>query len=305
MSFSSDVKKELCRAAVDSKCCAVAECYGALLYCNTFRPNEIKFVTASREFTSRLPKLFKKAFGLEFDRVHDGGEGGKGVLQITDREKLTKIYDAFGADIDNTPVHHVNLAVLEEACCRVSFLRGAFLAGGSVTDPEKRYHMELVTGHYNVSRETYALLLELGFEPKETVRSGNQVLYFKKADAISDLLCTIGAPISGMDILNAKIEKSVSNTINRKLNCDFANADKVVAAAQEQLNAIKKLEQAYGIFELPDGLMEAAMLRIANPDVSLADLALLSDPPVTKSCLNHRMKKLVAMAAKIPDDIGD
>ena len=122
MSFSSDVKKELCRGEVSRECCAVAECYGALLYCNTFRPNEIKFVTASREFTSRLPKLFKKAFGLEFDRIADGGEGGKGVLQITDREKLAVIFAAFGAEIDNTPVHHVNFAVLEEPCCRVSFL---------------------------------------------------------------------------------------------------------------------------------------------------------------------------------------
>lgn len=300
MSFSSDVKKELCKQPVASRCCAVAECYGALLYCNTFRPNEIKFVTASREFAARLPKLFKKAFHLEFDRIADGGEGGKGVLQITDRDKLTRIYDAFGAEIDNTPVHHVNLAVLEESCCRVSFMRGAFLAGGSVTDPEKRYHMELATSHYNVSRETYALLLELGFSPKETMRGGNHILYFKRADAISDLLSTMGATNAGMGILNAKIEKSMSNTVNRKLNCDFANADKVVAAAQEQLNAIKRLEQEVGIFELPEALQQAAMLRIANPDVSLADLALLSDPKVTKSCLNHRMKKLVEMAAKLP-----
>ena len=299
MSFSSDVKGELCRHAVGKRCCAVAECYGALMYCNTFRSNEIKFVTVSREFTSRLPKLFKKAFNLEFDRVSDGGEGGKGVLQITDRTKLEKIYDAFGAEIDNTPVHHVNFGVLEETCCKISFIRGAFLAGGSVTNPEKRYHMELVTSHYNVSRETFALLLELGFSPKETVRSGNHVLYFKKADNISELLSTIGATNAGMGILNAKIEKSMSNTVNRKLNCDFANADKVVAAAREQLNAIKKIEREIGIFELPEALQQAAILRIANPDASLADLAMLSDPKVTKSCLNHRMKKLVDMAAEL------
>jgi len=299
MSFSSDVKQELCRQPVRKRCCAVAECYGALMYCNTFRPNEIKFVTASHEFAVRLPKLFRKAFDLEFDRIADGGEGGKGVLQITDRVKLETIYAAYGADIDNTPVHHVNLAVLEEPCCIVSFIRGAFLAGGSVTDPEKRYHMELVTSHYSVSRETYALLLELGFSPKETVRSGNNVLYFKKADHISELLSTIGATNAGMGILNAKIEKSMSNTVNRKLNCDFANADKVVAAAQEQLNAIKVIEHEIGIFNLPEPLMQAACLRIANPEASLSDLAVLSDPKVTKSCLNHRMKKLVAMAAAL------
>ena len=113
MSFSSDVKGELCKHGIGKRCCAVAECYGALMYCNTFLPNEIKFVTASREFASRLPKLFKKAFNLEFDRISDGGEGGKGILQITDRDKLAKIYDAFGADIDNTPVLHVNFGVLE------------------------------------------------------------------------------------------------------------------------------------------------------------------------------------------------
>ena len=299
MSFSSDVKSELCRHAVGKRCCAVAESYGALMYCNTFRPNEIKFVTASREFASRLPKLFKKAFNVEFDRISDGGEGGKGVLQITERSKIEKIYDAFGAEIDNTPVHHVNYGVLEETCCKISFIRGAFLAGGSVTDPEKRYHMELVTSHYNVSRETFALLLELGFSPKETLRSGNHVLYFKKADNISELLSTIGATNAGMGILNAKIEKSMSNTVNRKLNCDFANADKVVAAAREQLDAIKKIEREIGIFELPEPLQQAAILRIANPDASLADLALLSDPKVTKSCLNHRMKKLVDMASKL------
>lgn len=299
MSFSSEVKSELCRHAVGKRCCAVAESYGALMYCNTFRPNEIKFVTASRDFAARLPKLFKKAFNIEFDRISDGGEGGKGVLQITERSKLEKIYDAFGAEIDNTPVHHVNFGVLEDSCCKISFIRGAFLAGGSVTDPEKRYHMELVTSHYNVSRETFTLLLELGFSPKETLRSGNHVLYFKKADNISELLSTIGATNAGMGILNAKIEKSMSNTVNRKLNCDFANADKVVAAAREQLMAIKKIEREIGIFELPEALQQAAILRIANPDASLADLALLSDPKVTKSCLNHRMKKLVDMAAKL------
>lgn len=299
MSFSSEVKSELCKHGISSRCCAVAECYGALLYCNTFRSNEIKFVTASQDFAARLPKLFKKAFQLEFDRISQGSEGGKQVLQITSGDKLAKIYEAFGADVDHTPVHHVNFGVLEETCCRVSFVRGAFLAGGSVTDPEKRFHLELVTGHYNVSRETNSVLLELGFSPKETVRGGNHVLYFKKADHISELLSTIGATNAGMGILSAKIEKSMSNTVNRKLNCDFANADKVVAAAQEQMNAIKKLEQEVGIFNLPEPLQQAAFLRIANPDASLADLAELSDPKVTKSCLNHRMKRLLAMAAAL------
>lgn len=299
MSFSSDVKTELCAVPIRERHCAVAESYGALLYCNTFTQREVKFVTASREFAQRLTKLFRKAFALDFDRISDGGPGAKSILAITDRDKLRRVFDAFGADVEATPIHHINLGVLEENCCKVSFLRGAFLAGGSVTAPDKRFHLELVTGHYNVSRECYSLLLELGFSPRESGRGGNNIIYFKQADAISDVLTLLGASNAGMEVIAAKIEKSMSNTVNRKLNCDFANADKVVAAAQEQLNAIKKVDKALGLTELPEGLQQAAFLRIANPEASLADLALLSDPPVTKSCLNHRLKKLMSMAKEL------
>lgn len=299
MSFASDVKTELCQVPVQSRERAVAECYGALMYGNTFTPREIRFVTAGQAFAQRLPKLFRKGFNLDFDRITEGGDRNKHILAITDREKIDRIFDAFGADADNTPVHHVNLGVLEEPECRTSFLRGAFLAGGSMIDPKKRFHLELVTSHYNVSRECYSIFLELGFSPKETRRGGNSVIYFKQADVIAELLTTLGASNAGMGVVSAKIEKSMSNSVNRKLNCDFANADKVVAAAQEQLNAIKKVDKAIGIANLPEGLQQAAFLRIANPDMSLADLALLSDPPVTKSCLNHRLKKLMEMAKNL------
>lgn len=279
--------------------CAVAEAYGALLYCNTFTTREVKFVTANQDFAQRLTRVFKKAFSLEFDRILVGEKSAKSILSITEPDKLRRIFEAFGNDVETTAVHHINLGVLEESCCKVSFLRGAFLAGGSVTSPDKRFHLELVTGHYNVSRECYSLLLELGFSPKESNRGGNSMIYFKQADAISELLTTLGASNGGMAVISAKIEKSMSNTVNRKLNCDFANADKVVAAAQEQLNAIKKVDKFIGLTELPEGLQQAAFLRIANPEASLADLAVLSDPPATKSCLNHRLKKLMSMAKEL------
>ena len=172
-------------------------------------------------------------------------------------------------------------------------MRGAFLAGGSVTDPEKRYHLELATTHYSVSREAYSVLLEMGFSPKEAERKGNRLLYFKKSEHIEDFLTTIGAPISAMDVMSAKIEKDMKNSINRKVNCDSANADKVVAAAAEQMEAIRRIDRLYGLDSLPEKLQEAALLRFANPEASLADLALLSYPPVSKSCLSHRLKKLL------------
>ena len=165
---------------------------------------------------------------------------------------------------------------------------------GSVTDPEKRYHLELATPHHSVSREAYSVLLELGFTPKETHRGGNWLLYFKQADFIADFFTAIGAPGTAMNIMTAKVEKEMRNTITRRVNCDSANADKVVAAAQEQIDAIRRIVREYGIDALPEPLKDAALLRIANPEASLADLATLSYPPVTKSCLSHRLKKIMS-----------
>jgi len=295
MTFSSKVKTELCKNPVNKVCCALAEAYGALLYSNTFAASEIRIITASRDFAERLPKLFAKAFSLEFDSIV---LSRKYILTIIDRDKINRIFDCYGYEASNIIAHHVNLGVLEDECCRAAFVRGAHLAGGSVTDPAKRYHLELVTDHFNVSREMFAVLLEMEFSPKETARSGNFVTYFKHSEAIEDVLTTIGAPLSAMGIMEAKIEKGMRSTINRKVNCDTANADKVVAAAQEQIEAIRKLERNIGLDELPEKLYETAILRLVNPEASLADLSILADPPVTKSCLNHRLRKLTEMAGK-------
>ena len=298
MSFSSHAKAELCQTKPDRKCCTLAECYGVLLYCNTFSSQEIRIITASADFAARLPKLFKKAFSLGFDVLPKEGATGKQSFIINDREKLRLIFDAFGADIDGTLSHHVNFGIIEEDCCRTAFVRGAFLAGGSVTDPEKRYHLELATAHHSVSREAYSVLLELGFSPKEASRGGNSLLYFKQADAIADFFTTIGAPLTAMNVMTAKVDKEMRNTITRRVNCDSANADKVVAAAQEQLDAIRYIIREFGLDALPEPLKDAALLRIANPEASLSDLALLSFPQVTKSCLSHRLKKIMSLSAQ-------
>ena len=289
--FAQKVKSELCEPRVERKCCAVAEAYGVLLYCRSFSPREIRISTACAEFAGRLPHLFKKAFGVGFDRLPDP-DGAKSSFAITEPEKIKIIYDTLGKDMEK-PWLHINFGVIEEPCCKASFVRGAFLAGGSVTDPEKRYHLELATTHYSVSREAYSVLLEMGFSPKEAERKGNRLLYFKKSEHIEDFLTTIGAPISAMDVMSAKIEKDMKNSINRKVNCDSAHADKVVAAAAEQMEAIRRIDRLYGLDSLPEKLQEAALLRFANPEASLADLAQLSYPPVSKSCLSHRLKKLL------------
>ena len=293
MSFSSNVKAELCKDSMGRKSCAVAESYGVLLYCNTFTSAEIRIITESRDFAARLPKLFKKAFGVSFDAEPAPEDRGKLQFAITAEDKIAKIFDTLQMDLKSSLTLHVNFGMLEEETECMAYLRGAFLAGGSVTDPAKRYHMELATTHYSVSRETYSVLLEMGFSPKEAQRKGDYLLYFKKSEHIEDLLTTIGAPVAAMDIMSAKVEKDMKNSINRKVNCDSANADKVVEAAAKQMEAIRRIDKLYGLDSLPDKLQEAALLRYANPEASLADLATLSYPPVSKSCLSHRLKKLL------------
>ena len=299
MSFSANVKEELCRADIRNKCCAQAEAYGILLFCNSFTGTEIKIVTENPHLSLRLPPLFWKAFRVDFDTYPEVlGEGGKQTFGIQDPEKLAAIWETYGYDPKSSVAHHINYAVLEEQCDRISFLRGAFLSGGSATDPGKGYHLELSTSHYSVSRELGALMREIGFEPKETTRKANYVTYFKSSAVIEDFLTTLGAPVQAMQIMEAKVEKQLRGGVNRRVNCDAANLDKTVEAALEVIHAIQRLEERAMLDSLPEKLKEAALLRRENPEATLSELAAMCMPPVTKSAFNHRLRKLLTLAGE-------
>ena len=296
-SFSAAAKTEVCRVIPQKSCCALAECFGILLYCNSFQADGIRIITESREFASILPKLFKKAFGQSFDSFPSLEAPGKLVFQIREPEKLERIMDSFGFDARDLLVLHVNLPVVEEDCCKAAFLRGAFLAGGSVTDPGKGYHMELATTHQSVARETDTLIREvMAFPPKMARRGGGQVLYLKQSEQISDLLTYLGAPLAAMGIMEARLEKELNNKVNRRCNCDDANISKVVEAAQEQLAAIRLLKERGSLENLPPKLLQAAKAREDNPSASLSELAAMVEPPISKPAMNSRMKKLVLLA---------
>jgi len=297
MSFSYDTKNELCRLPVQRLCCARAEAYGILLYCNTFNAAEIRIVTENPNFSERLPKLFHRAFGLRFDRQPEPEQTeGKRIFQITEGKKLDHIINLLGYNPRQHMVLHINYGLLEEECCKAAFLRGIFFAGGSITDPLKRYHLELTTSHLQASRELEVLLRESGYPPKSVARNGSFVTYFKQSDQIEDFLTLIGAPVAAMNVMTAKMEKDLRNSVNRRLNCDSANLDKAVLAAQEQLEAIRRLESAGVLENLPEKLRQTAELRVKNPELTLSELAEEFDPPVTKSCLNHRLRKLMELS---------
>ena len=297
VSFSSAAKAEVCRSLPQKKCCALAQCFGILLFCNSFSAKGIRIITESREFAQNLPKLFKKAFGISFDATPDEDAPGKLVFLISDSEKLSVVMNAYGFDIQDTVALHVNLPVVEEDCCKASFLRGAFLAGGSVTDPVKGYHMEITTTHKSVARETDALIREvMEFSPKTAQRGGGQVLYIKQSELISDFLTFLSAPLAAMGIMEARLEKELNNKVNRRCNCDDANTSKVVEAAQEQLAAIRVLREQGVVAKLPAKMQQAIEAREQNPEASLSELAAMMVPAITKPAMNHRLKKIVELA---------
>ena len=297
LSFSAAAKAEICRLQPAKHCCALAQCFGILLFCNSFSADSIRIITESREFAYTLPRLFKKAFNLDFDSFPSMASPGKLIFQITDPEKIQTIMEQYGFHPNETLALHVNMPIVEEECCKASFLRGAYLAGGSVTDPEKGYHLELATTHQSVAAESFLLLSEaLGFDPKKAKPGGGQVLYFKQSDQISDCLTFLGAPVAAMGIMEAKLEKELNNKINRRCNCDDANISKVVEAAQEQLGAIRTLRLRGVVQQLPGKLQQAILAREENPEASLSELAAMMEPPISKPAMNHRLKKLLELA---------
>ena len=300
LSFSASVKAEVCRVFPQDRCCALAECFGILLFCNSFHRDGIKIITESQDFGKILPKLFKKAFSTGFDCLPENNATGKLVYQILDPKKIEMIMQAYGFSREATLALHINLPVVEDDCCKAAFLRGAFLAGGSVTDPVKGYHLEITTTHCSVARECYTLIQEtMGFYPKTAARGGGQVLYLKQSELISDYLTFLGAPVGAMGIMEARLEKELNNKVNRCCNCDDANTSKVVEAAQEQLAAIRTLRER-GVFDqLPSKLQQAAIAREHNPESALTELAAMMEPPITKPAMNHRLKRLVAFAKEL------
>ena len=297
VSFSGKAKTEICRGMLSKRCCALAECFGILLFCNSFSAEGIRIITESHEFALVLPKLFKKAFGITFDSEPDLTLAGKMSFGITAPEKIREIMSAYGFDPADTLSLHINLPVVEDECCKASFFKGAFLAGGSVTDPAKGYHLELTTTHRSVAREAYAFMHEVvNFYPKTAQRSGTQVLYLKNSELISDFLTFLGAPVSAMGIMETRLEKDLNNKVNRRCNCDEANTSKVVEAAQEQLAAIRLLKKKGLLSSLPPKYKQAANARLENPEASLTELAEMMEPPITKPAMNNRLKKLMQLA---------
>ena len=293
MSFTEEIKTELCRGPVPD-CCASAECLGMLLYCNNFAPDRIRLVAAMPEVRKRARMLFRRLFGAELLEEDEREE----ALILDDPESIRAVFDWYGFQYKSAALS-LNRAVVEEDCCKAAFLRGCFLMGGYVTAGRGGYHLELVTPHYNVSRQVCTLLYEMDMEPGEVTRRSNYVLYYKNSERIETFLSDIGATGAAMDLMLTKVEKALVNKINRKVNCETANFDKTIDAANRQLDAIRDLEAAGAMEGLSSDLRQTARLRKENPMASLSELAAKFDPPISKPGVSSRLKKLVRLSEEL------
>lgn len=287
MSFSIQAKNELCRVPLCRPCCILAEAYGALLFGSTFSHREIRLITENPQLANRLRTLFFRAFGVSIPVK----TGSKQVLLLTEERALRVIFNKLGYDYKSHLRYHLNRNIIENDCCQTAFLRGVFLMGGTVAGPDKKGHLEIKTAHQSLCREIISLMLDMQLSPKATTRGNAALIYFKETARIEDFLTLIGARQAALAMMQAKIEKDMHNTVNRQANCAAANLDKAAGASARQVLAIQRVLAHGGVF--PENLQETVQLRLANPTASLAELADLFDPPISKPGVSHRMRRII------------
>lgn len=299
MSFASDLKDELCKEVPEEESALHALLYGFLLFSYKFRADEISF-SVLHEPTARL---FAEAL-----MTHCGvpakitfKERVRGTLYKVCIEKASerrKVMDAF-YHVPGEPHMRINRANIENEEDVRYFLRGAYLVCGSLTNPEKDYHCEFDVSYMNLCKDLSALIGEVLAQPKSTIRRGSYMVYYKESENIEDLLTYIGAPMSAVELMNIKIIKDIKNRVNRRMNCDNANLDKTLNASFQQVQDIKYIFDVKGNTFLSEELRTVAEIRLENPDMSLRELGESVEPPLSRSGVNHRLKRIGEIAAEI------
>ncbi len=298
MSFSSDVKQELCRSELGKKCCQTAELSALMAFCGFMSGSDYILRTENDMAAKRIKELFLSLFGFSpvFERATRGTKGTIYTMKLSEREGLQKVLLRLGLYRNRMVKFVIDPFLVQENCCARAYLRGAFLGGGSVNSPHRSYHMEIETHYYGLSRDLSALFSDLAYEAKTVMRKGSYVTYLKDSEKIGDILGLMGATDSMLELYNAKIEKDVKNKVNRRVNCETANIAKTANAAALQIKSIQKLMAKKGVDAIPEHLRELADLRLSYPEASLAELGVMLNPPISKSGVNHRMRKLIELA---------
>lgn len=277
MSFSGEVKEELLKQVGKSRHCQIAELAAIIAFEGAETENHL--------LKEKYQLLVKELFPVE--------EAGQAVEEWRILE-LVKMWDADRKQPRTGST--VNGILLQQMCCRRAFIRGAFLAGGSISDPNKSYHFEIVCRTLGQAEQLRDMINSFEMEAKIVERKKYQVVYLKEGAQIVDMLNIMEAHVALMNLENVRILKEMRNSVNRKVNCETANISKTVNAAVKQLEDIEYIRDKAGLDSLPDNLRAVALLRLENPDAPLKELGTLLNPPVGKSGVNHRLRKISEIA---------
>ncbi len=301
MSFCKKVKNEICSTKIERNCCALAFLNSAFAFFNTVSYEKIKMNIESKEVAFFLNELMASLFKEYDDIKFKPLKNHKGyTLDIKDKDTI--LYIAKKLSLYNRRTNQISGNLNDDfsvnPCCQRMAVIGAFLVSGSVTNPQRGYHFEISNRRKDNLHKINEILVSMDFYPKIIKRGSEYVLYIKEKEMIADMLNFLNCRETFFEYHDAIILKDKKNQLNRQLNCESANMDKTVNAAVHQLIAIRKLKESNKFDALPDNLKEIANLRLDNPDASLTELAKLSQTPITRSGINHRLKKIIEFEGK-------
>lgn len=316
-SFSAETKEALSTLPVKAVHCRRAELAAitaAVGLVDIREDGELLFVLQTENLPTlrRADYLVRVLCGLEPRVFVLSGAGFRTPvynLVLQDQRVIAKLLKDLGYMTGRGVLRELTAAspaaLLKAECCRRAFLRGAFLAAGFVADPNTAYHLELVCGSEERAEQLMLLLKEFGLPAKTTLRKNTPLVYMKEADGISDFLSLTGAVKSRLEWENVRILRSLQGSVNRQVNCETANLNKTVSTGVKQSEAIKLIEEKMGIKNLPAGLQEIAALRLEHPEATLPELGGYFDPPLGKSGVNHRLRKIMEIAEDLKANAKD
>ena len=295
MSFTARVKTELSELEFPSEYCERAFVYGFLLYGKSFNTRAVHCSTDYAEVMDIFDRTVRETTGVSPSVTRL--KSGKYTLKVLSAEDRKKIIEYFDHSLNSISLR-VNRGILDDEECYGAFLRGVFLSCGSVANPDKGYHLEFVIPYRNLTLDLLKILTDYGLNAKHIVRKYSHVVYLKESESIEDLLTLMGAVNSSLEIMGIKIQKNVRNKINRQMNFESANMSRSIEAGLAQVEAIEIIEKKQGIDSLSDELKEVAILRRENPDMSLKQIGENLSVPISRSGVNHRLKKILEIAEK-------
>lgn len=313
MSFSHDVKDELARVEVPSRCCQIAELAGLVrmdgtILIGSHKRIQLELITENAAVARMAFKGLKKLFQVETEitvqRRNRLKKNNVYIVRMPNQEKIHEVLNVLGLTKDGLMYNPgINERLVRKECCKRSYLRGVFLGAGSLSDPENSYHLEIVTNSEEYSEALVQLMNNFGLDPHISSRKNNLVVYLKDSEQIVDYLNIIGAHRALLELENIRIQKEMRNQVNRLVNCETANMNKTIDAAYHQMQNIELIASMLGFEKLSPQLRAVAEARLENPEVSLKELGQLLDPPLGKSGINHRMRKLEEIADELREKV--